>query len=184
MNAGAPVPPEVLAGLRVDLRLVTIEQLEARFASDGPVPLGFSDPSDVLAPERAPLKWRVPQVREDPACNPWLLRLIVWRERGEIVGHVGFHAPPDAAGMVEIGYTILETFRRHGFGREAALTMWAFAANHPNVRVLRATVAPDNEPSLRIIEGAGFARVGEQIDPEDGLELVYEMSAADFACRR
>jgi hypothetical protein len=33
---------------------------------------------------------------------------------------------------------------------------------------------------MKIINKLGFEKVGEQIDPEDGLELIYEMSAADF----
>jgi RimJ/RimL family protein N-acetyltransferase len=42
------------------------------------------------------------------------------------------------------------------------------------VGVLRATVEPGNEASLAIIRGAGLVHVGQQIDPEDGLELVFE----------
>ena len=64
-----PVPPDVLQGPRLDLVLVTIEQLLARAASDGPVPLGFDDPADVLHPDRAPLAYRVPQVLADPASS-------------------------------------------------------------------------------------------------------------------
>jgi RimJ/RimL family protein N-acetyltransferase len=45
-----------------------------------------------------------------------------------------------------------------------------------DVRTLRATVS-HNTGSRAIIEAAGFVRVGEQDDPEDGLELIYERSA-------
>ena len=77
---GSPVPPDVLHGPRLDLVLVTVEQLLARADADGPVPLGFDDPTDVLHPDRAPLRYRVPQVIADPSTNPWLLRLAVLRE--------------------------------------------------------------------------------------------------------
>ena len=46
--------------------------------------------------------------------------------------------------------------------------------------VLRATFTPDNDGSRAIIEAAGFVHVGEQDDDEDGLELVYEIPAADY----
>jgi RimJ/RimL family protein N-acetyltransferase len=174
-------PPDVLAGPRLDLVLVTIEQLLARAAADGPVPLGHPDPTDVLHPDRAPLSYRVPQVLADPSSNPWLLRLVVLRATGEIVGYVNFHAPPDETGMVEIGYTIIEAHRGHGYATEAARILWSYAASHPDVRTLRATVAPDNASSRRIIEAAGLVHVGEQDDPEDGLELIYEIAAADYA---
>jgi len=170
----ARVPPDVLAGPRLDLVLVTVEQLLARAAAEGPVPLGYADPEDVLHPDRSPLRYRVAQVTADPGVNPWLLRLAVLRATGEIVGLVNFHAPPDADGMVEIGYRVLPAYRRHGYAREMAETMWAYAASRPDVRVLRATFAPDNAGSRAIVEGAGFVHVGEQDDPEDGLELVYE----------
>ena len=176
----SPVPPDVLPGPRLDLVLVTIEQLLARDAADGPVPLGYDDPADVLHPDRAPLRFRVPQVLADPAENPWLIRLVVLRETREIVGYVNFHAPPDADGMVEIGYEILEEHRGRGYASEAARVMWAYAASHPDVRTLRATVEPDNAASRHIIEAAGLVHVGEQIDPEDGLELIYEIPAADY----
>ena len=178
-----PAPPPVLCGPRLDLVLVTVEQLLARAASDGPVPLGHDDPHDVLHPDRSPLRHRVPQVRADPSVNPWLVRLAVVRESGEVVGLVNFHDRPDENGMVEIGYQVLPEHRRRGYAREMAATMWDFAASHPDVRVLRATFSPDNEGSRAIIEGAGFVQVGEQIDAEDGLEVVYEISRADYRSR-
>ena len=175
-----PVPPDVIAGPRLDLVLVTVEQLLARAISDGPVPLGYDDPTDVLRPEDSPLHHRVPQVLADPSVNPWLVRLAVLRGTGQIVGLVNFHAPPDADGMVEIGYRVVPAFRRRGYATEMAETMWAYAARHPDVRVLRATFSPDNDGSRSIIERSGLVEVGEQIDEEDGLELVYEISTTDY----
>jgi RimJ/RimL family protein N-acetyltransferase len=173
---GADLPdlPEVMAGPRLDLVLVTVEQLLSRDGTSEPVPLAYPDPDDVLAPDDSPIGFRIPQVRADPSVNPWLIRLAVLRETGEIVGLVNFHDRPDADGVVEIGYRVIPRFRRQGYAREMAEVMWRAAAAHPAVRRLRATVAPDNAASRTIISGAGFTHVGEQIDPDDGLELVYE----------
>jgi ribosomal protein S18 acetylase RimI-like enzyme len=175
----SPDLPDVLHGPRLDLVLVTVEQLLARAEADGPVPLGVDDPTDVLHPDRSPLNYRAKQVREDPAENPWLLRLAVDRGTGELVGYGNFHARPDADGMVEIGYTVLPEFRRRGYGREIAETLWRAAVAHPDVRVLRASVAPDNEASLAIVKCAGLVEIGEQWDDEDGLELVLEVPASE-----
>ncbi len=173
--------PDTLVGPRLDLVLVTVEQLLSRDGQHEPVALPFPDPHDVLHPARSPLKYRIDQVRADPSVNPWLLRLAVLRgSEPTIVGLGNFHDRPDAVGMVEIGYSVLPTYRRQGFGREIAMTMWQFAASCPNVAVLRASVAPTNVPSLAIIESAGFVKVGEQDDPEDGLEWVFDMPARDF----
>jgi [ribosomal protein S5]-alanine N-acetyltransferase len=38
-----------------------------------------------------------------------------------------------------------------------------------------ASVAPANAPSLAIIRKLGFVRTGQHIDPEDGLEHVFEL---------
>jgi len=45
------------------------------------------------------------------------------------------------------------------------------------VSAVRASIAPENEPSLRIAKRLGFRRIGEQMDEVDGLELVFERKA-------
>ena len=178
----SPPLPEVIVTLRLDLVLVSVAQLFARAASDGPIPLGYADPHDVLDPDNSPLRRRVAQVRQDPAANPWLIRIAVLRERGSIIGLGNFHGPPDERGMVEIGYRVHHDHQGLGFAREIATGMWACVAKRPDVRWLRATVAPDNSASIAIIVGAGFTQIGEQHDPEDGLELVYEIGTQDYRC--
>ena len=78
--------------------------------------------------------------------------------------------------MVEIGYTIVRSRRRQGYASEAADGMWRWAAEH-GARVLRASISPDNEPSLALINKAGFVEVGSQMDEIDGLELIFEKPA-------
>ena len=173
-------PPTVLSGRHLDLVLVSVPQLLSRDGHHEPLPLHFDDPHDVLHPARSPLSFRIAQVRENPEANPWLIRLAVVRTSETIIGLGNFHAPPDERGMVEIGYRVLPMFRRRGFGREIAHTMWGYAADHPQVDVLRASVRPDNVASLSIVRGAGFEKVGEQDDPEDGLEWVFERPVRDF----
>jgi RimJ/RimL family protein N-acetyltransferase len=176
-----PVPPDVIAGPRLDLVLVPVATLLSRDGEHEPIPLVYPDPHDVLHPDRSPLGFRIAQVRHDPTVNPWLIRMAVTRGASPtIVGLGNFHDRPDGRGMVEIGYRVLPSHRRHGYGREIATTMWAYAVTHPDVRVLRASVSPDNAPSLAIVRGAGLEMVGMQDDPEDGLEWIFEMPAADF----
>ena len=177
-------PPPVLIGHRVNLVLVTVAQLLSREGQGTPVPLPFPDPYDVLHPDRSPLLYRIAQVKANPEVNPWLLRLAVSRESQQIVGLGNFHDAPDADGMIEIGYRVLPTHRRLGYGRDIAQTLWDFAAAQSEVRTLRASVSPGNKPSLRIIEGAGFVKVGEQDDDVDGLEYVYEITSADYRERQ
>jgi RimJ/RimL family protein N-acetyltransferase len=42
------------------------------------------------------------------------------------------------------------------------------------VTTVRATISPDNAASLATIADFDFQHVGEQMDDEDGLELIFE----------
>ena len=109
--------------------------------------------------------------------------MIVDRERNIAVGTISFHAPPDSRGMLEIGLGIAEEERGKGYAQEALAAMWGWAIRQENVRFLRYTVSPANAPSMAIIRNFGFPLIGEQIDEEDGLELIYEISAQQFQVR-
>jgi RimJ/RimL family protein N-acetyltransferase len=52
--------------------------------------------------------------------------------------------------------------------------MFDWAARTHGVGRFRASIAPDNEPSLALIDRLGFEQVGDQWDEEDGLELIFE----------
>jgi RimJ/RimL family protein N-acetyltransferase len=117
------------------------------------------------------------QVREDPPAADWVTGVIVDAATSEPVGRAGFHGPPDADGRVEIGYAVDEGRRRRGYARAALEALLARADEDPRVLTVRATVRPDNEPSLALVRQYGFLEVGEQWDDEDGLELVLERPA-------
>lgn len=81
--------------------------------------------------------------------------------------------------MVEIGYRIDPIQRRKGYARRALETLLAVARAHPDVRVARVTIGPDNHASRSLVEGYGFEEVGEQWDDEDGLEIILEVATND-----
>jgi ribosomal-protein-alanine N-acetyltransferase len=124
--------------------------------------------------EGVPATLRLEQLEADPSEQPWLVRAIVASTPRQVVGCVGFHAPPDDDGRVEIGYDIVVSERRKGYAREGirALLAWAWATGR--VRTCVASVSPHNAPSLALVHSFGFRHVGEQIDEIDGLELVFE----------
>ena len=59
--------------------------------------------------------------------------------------------------------------------RAALEALLARAAADPAVRVVRASIRPDNVASCALVARYGFVAVGEQWDDEDGLEIVYEV---------
>jgi len=122
---------------------------------------------------------RIAQLQRDPTAQEWIARAAV--EHDTVVGHVGFHGPPDELGMVEVAYSVEPGLRRRGYATkmlDAALT-WAYA--DPEVAVVRATVSPDNLASLATLAAFRFELVGDQWDEEDGLELVYELPRVNLA---
>jgi RimJ/RimL family protein N-acetyltransferase len=118
-------------------------------------------------------KVRLPQVAADPAALDWIARAAV-TPRGQVVGMVGFHGPPDERGMVEVAYGVDPAFRRRGWARALLATALEWAASEPSVTVVRASISPTNEASLATLRPFGFEPVGEQWDEEDGLELLFE----------
>jgi ribosomal-protein-alanine N-acetyltransferase len=117
------------------------------------------------------------QVRTDPGDAAWITRATLDVERGIVVGTAGFHGPPDAAGMIEVGYSTDPALRRQGYARAALEALLARAADEPSVRIVRASVRPDNIASRALIAQYGFTAVGEQWDDEDGLETIFEVRA-------
>jgi len=96
---------------------------------------------------------------------------------GQVVGHGGFHGPPDDEGTVEVAYSVDPVWRRRGYAKAILAALLERAGAEPAVRAVRASIRPDNVASLATIKGFGFRKVGEQWDPEDGLEWVFRRQA-------
>ncbi|MFF9481515.1 GNAT family N-acetyltransferase [Streptomyces sp. NPDC014733] len=122
-------------------------------------------------------RYRLGQMDADPGHARWMVRQAVVGDEGTVVGHAGFHGPPDEAGTVEIGYSVAPGFRRRGYARAMLTELLRRAAAEPAVTTVRATISPDNVASLATISGFGFVEVGEEWDEEDGPELVFEAPA-------
>ena len=112
------------------------------------------------------------RMETNPDRRDWMARLMVTPTNQEVIGHCGFHGPPEVVGRAEIGYTVFAPLRGRGFAKEAAgaLVRWAFAQGEERVY---ASVSPDNAPSLAVVTSLGFTQVGTQDDEVDGLELVF-----------
>lgn len=171
---------------RLDLVSMTPEFMETVLAgrrTEAEEAIGAALPAEPIDAAAARfLSHRIGQLRRDPGVQRWLARAIVLREPARcLVGNVGFHGPPgvNAASRehaLEIGYGVLPEHRQQGYATEAAEALIAWARTQGIAHFI-ASVAPDNEPSLAIIRKLGFVRTGQHIDPEDGLEHVFELRA-------
>lgn len=86
---------------------------------------------------------------------------IIDRETAMVIGDIGFHGPPDADGLIEVGYSVELEWRRRGIATEALAALLAWVEREPGVTGVVARCAPDNAPSIRLLEAHGFRREGE-----------------------
>lgn len=126
--------------------------------------------------------WRVWQYRSrqlaaSPDDASWVTRAVYDPALGVAVGRAGYHGAPDANGMVEVGYSIDPAYRRRGYAKAALSALLERARLEPSVRVVRASIRPDNLASRALAAQFSFVAVGEQWDDDDGLETIFEVSA-------
>ncbi|HSC49932.1 MAG TPA: GNAT family N-acetyltransferase [Gaiellaceae bacterium] len=160
---------------RLQLNWLSAEAMEAllrgrRDALPYAVPPDWPDEHDARF-----LRLRLRQLHLDPSRVEWGVAAIVLREADELIGHIGFHGPPGANARrepdaVELGYTVFPEHRRRGYATEAVRGLLEYARER-GVHRFVASVAPTNEPSLRLVRGLGFVEAGRHWDEEDGEEL-------------
>jgi RimJ/RimL family protein N-acetyltransferase len=109
------------------------------------------------------------------SSDPWIHGfLLVLRATDGVIGRCGFKGPPGADGAVEIAYGVDPEHQGKGYATEAAGALVSYAFTNGQVRVVRAHTLPQPNASTRVLTKCGFQRVGEVIDPEDGLVWRWE----------
>jgi RimJ/RimL family protein N-acetyltransferase len=141
--------------------------------------LGEADaPDGLLIPPRgvdAPwvLRWRR---RIQPTLGDrggWLMAA-----RGEIVGLCGYKGPPNAQGVVEIGYAVARERRRRGHATRAVTLVIEAARQDPQVSAIVAETALANLPSQKVLAVNGFSDVGRSVDDDEGEMIVWRLELA------
>jgi [ribosomal protein S5]-alanine N-acetyltransferase len=72
-----------------------------------------------------------------------------------LVASIGFQGPPNRAGRVEVGYSVVESWRRRGVATEAVSAMVERARVH-GLRAIIAHARPDNHASIAVLTKSGF----------------------------
>ncbi|MGH2483840.1 MAG: hypothetical protein ACRDE9_05240, partial [Candidatus Limnocylindria bacterium] len=97
---------------RLSLPLLTASRIERLLAGDAgsvateigaPIPDWWTHDASRL------MQFRLKQIGEEPASEPWLLRPIVLRDGADgpvVIGFLNFHGPPDDRGFAEVGYAV------------------------------------------------------------------------------
>jgi len=181
------MPDLRLVTTRLELVAATLELVQAEINNlpslaqllDTPRPANWPPP---LNDEHSQQHFLASLQNSEPSDAGWNLWFCIRREPRELIGNAGFKGRP-TDGLVEIGYSLLETHQRHGYATEAvrALLGWAFLT--PAVQRVAADTLPELTPSIRVMEKSGFAFVGDG-PVEDGARTIrYELTRKRFQAR-
>jgi ribosomal-protein-alanine N-acetyltransferase len=107
--------------------------------------------------------------------SPWTHGFAVREDgTGALVGSCGYKGPPDSDGAVEIAYSVDAMYRGRGYAKEAAAALVEYALG-AGARVVRAHTRLEDGASAHVLAACGFERLGEVVDPEDGLVWRWEL---------
>lgn len=91
--------------------------------------------------------------------------IIVHAEDERVIGDIRFEPVPLAPRSIEIGYGVVETYRRQGFAVEASARIIAFLFDEAGAENVIAGCAMSNKASVRTLRKLGFLLDGPRRDP-------------------
>jgi [ribosomal protein S5]-alanine N-acetyltransferase len=74
---------------------------------------------------------------------------------------------------VELGYVVFTAHWRRGYAEEALTGLMRWALQCHGVTLFVVSISPDNDPLTKLAGKLGFRRIGQHVDPVDGIEYVY-----------
>ena len=150
-----------------NLRLVVRDPDEVRAWVDAMSP---SDKAQISA------DW-LARLRAATSPDPWTCGFaMVHRGTNAVIGSCGYKSPPGPDGVVEIAYGVDPGHQGLGYATEAARALTAYAFASGQVRVVIAHTMPEPNASTRVLTKCGFERIGEVVDPDDGLVWRWKMN--------
>lgn len=161
------------------LRLVALTLDLARQQVDDP--MAFFDalgvgPEPSWPPEfmdRAAMSWAAEELAKHPGDVGWYTWVYVSPVLNRLLGAGGFSGRPDAAGCVEIAYSMLLSYREQGLATEGVLALMNWAYDDPSVQRITARTPADRNASHRVLEKAGFTQGKQETDPDTGIDMIY-----------
>ncbi|WP_339745931.1 GNAT family protein [uncultured Maricaulis sp.] len=118
------------------------------------------------------MEWTRDQLAAHPHDAGWYSWVYISPIMNRLLGIGGFKGTPNAAGEVEIDYSMLVSYRERGLATEAVNALIGWAYNHDTVKRVIAKTRGDGHASHRVLEKAGFVQAGTFLDPDAGTEVI------------
>ena len=106
--------------------------------------------------------------------DPWIHGFCCVNDDGVHVGLGSFKGPP-VDGIVEIAYAIAPKYQGKGYATAAVRALATHAFESGEVRTVRGHTLPNGVASQRVLIKSGFSKVGEVVEPVDGLVWRFEL---------
>jgi [ribosomal protein S5]-alanine N-acetyltransferase len=114
------------------------------------------------------------KLRADESQAAWWFYFVLLRGANSpstLIGSAGFKGPPDADGMVEIGYGVLPEFQMNGFASEASQALVAFAFRDARVVRVIAETLPELIGSMGVMRRCGMKQLDEAPNEPGGVRF-------------
>jgi [ribosomal protein S5]-alanine N-acetyltransferase len=114
---------------------------------------------------------------------------LIEKENNTVIGGVSFHNWYPDHRRSEIGYDMKsDEYKNKGYMKEAVRAILAYGFNELNLNRIEAIIAPDNIPSQKTVEGAGFVREAllKEHYNDDGVigdSLIYRLLLSEYKNR-
>lgn len=117
------------------------------------------EPEPVWPPEQVgdgDISWIRDELKAHPQDAGWYCWVYISSIMKRLLGAGGFKGAPDETGTVEIGYSMLTSYREQGLATEAVMALLDWAYRDDRVRTVVAHTRDDRDASHRVLEKAGF----------------------------
>ena len=111
----------------------------------------------------ASLRYFIKILEQDITYAGWASWYVIEKPHA-LAGNCGFKGKPDAAGMVEIGYSIIPSRQRQGLASEAVAALLAWCRERGAKKVIAETF-PELVSSIRVMQKNGFVPDGNGSEP-------------------
>lgn len=107
------------------------------------------------------LPYKIDLFTQHPNENEWE-GIIIHTENHTIIGDMGFRRSTKDTAEFELGYSIVPSYRGHGYATEMAKEMVKWGLSQPGIERIIAGCDNDNFASIHVLEKAGLNRIEEK----------------------